>query len=808
MAGQEVKYIISADPSKFNAGVNLTQSKLKELAGATATLTSQIKSHWMGISAAVYASYASMQKAWNLAEMAAQFEEQQAGLQGLASQYGMTADAVTRMAKEAVQGQLSLVDSSKLASKALMLGFDPQHMVKFLTAAERLTDVAGGEIPEAFQAMEKAAVTGRSRGLVQYGLVVDLSKALEDYANKHGIAKDAIDAHTATQIRANVILEEAKRVTDRLGESEMSTADRMNVLRATVADLQLMLGQGLIRAGAGTVGIFQSISAASMAASTGIWKLLEAEAQLRAWMNEKVGATSWAASWRKQADEYKANAQADWQASLGYAGKSQDMFSTMFASTGDLAKAMARPLSGESTDYVDKKAQQLQERWAETKRKLEGDISTAGLDDFEKKLTDIDVEAAKLKEEFKSIAGAGATIGEWAEAQKMDAAHKAAEKDFEEYLKKQDEGYKALRDLEKELTGNTTSELQKRMNAIDAAAKQQEDLTDKALANGAIGLPQYAEYYKQIREYRKKQTTDTLADNAKALRESTINERVGVLDLGEATGTMRHADTLSERVSLTKELIAEQENYFNQMDRTKDVSAWNSQLEKVNALRKSLAELAREQMMQSPFGAAKLALKDYADYAADTGPKIYDAIKNAFDGLTDTLVDFCMTGKASFKDLANSIIKDLLRIAIQQNITGPMASGMSSLIGLGLSVAGSMFGSSSGGTNVSATVYGEAMGDAFYGGRPLAFASGGIVTSPTYFRMANGAGLMGEAGPEAVMPLKRTRSGKLGVAMDGGGGNSITINVPVSADVGSKKMIADLRGEIEKTTRKVIERHL
>ena len=50
-----------------------------------------------------------------------------------------------------------------------------------------------------------------------------------------------------------------------------------------------------------------------------------------------------------------------------------------------------------------------------------------------------------------------------------------------------------------------------------------------------------------------------------------------------------------------------------------------------------------------------------------------------------------------------------------------------------------------------------------------AFARGGIVDRPTIFPMARGAGLMGEAGPEAIMPLKRTSDGSLGVRAEGGG---------------------------------------
>jgi phage-related minor tail protein len=59
-------------------------------------------------------------------------------------------------------------------------------------------------------------------------------------------------------------------------------------------------------------------------------------------------------------------------------------------------------------------------------------------------------------------------------------------------------------------------------------------------------------------------------------------------------------------------------------------------------------------------------------------------------------------------------------------------------------------------------VLGFANDGALNGGRVQAFAAGGIVNGPTVFPMANGAGLMGEAGPEAIMPLARI-GGKLGV---------------------------------------------
>ncbi|MDD9921917.1 MAG: phage tail tape measure protein [Boseongicola sp.] len=71
-----------------------------------------------------------------------------------------------------------------------------------------------------------------------------------------------------------------------------------------------------------------------------------------------------------------------------------------------------------------------------------------------------------------------------------------------------------------------------------------------------------------------------------------------------------------------------------------------------------------------------------------------------------------------------------------------------------------------------------ANGAAFSQGKVTPFASGGIVSSPTAFPMRGGLGVMGEAGPEAIMPLSRGADGKLGVRMEGGGQPvSIVMNI-------------------------------
>lgn len=77
------------------------------------------------------------------------------------------------------------------------------------------------------------------------------------------------------------------------------------------------------------------------------------------------------------------------------------------------------------------------------------------------------------------------------------------------------------------------------------------------------------------------------------------------------------------------------------------------------------------------------------------------------------------------------------------------------------------------------SLFGFSEGAAIQGGKVIPFAKGGIVPRPTIFPMAKGAGLMGEAGPEAIMPLKRGSDGSLGVRAEGGG--TVTNNFHIHA---------------------------
>jgi hypothetical protein len=75
---------------------------------------------------------------------------------------------------------------------------------------------------------------------------------------------------------------------------------------------------------------------------------------------------------------------------------------------------------------------------------------------------------------------------------------------------------------------------------------------------------------------------------------------------------------------------------------------------------------------------------------------------------------------------------------------------------------------------------GFAKGGSFVQGRVMPFARGGVVSGPTMFPMRGGTGLMGEAGPEAIMPLSRGPDGRLGVRSEGRASRPVTVVMNIS----------------------------
>ena len=210
---------------------------------------------------------------------------------------------------------------------------------------------------------------------------------------------------------------------------------------------------------------------------------------------------------------------------------------------------------------------------------------------------------------------------------------------------------------------------------------------------------------------------------------------------------------LMKRIELEKELIGTSEEYqeviqaIQGSDKKYSDAAIQGAVARLEAINKEKAALEEMESRHKEIG---------------------DVLKSSMTEAFMSMVDGTKSVKDAFKDMARDIIKQLYEILVVKNLVN--------------SIAGAL---------------GYADGGAFSAGRQIqAYANGGVVGGPTYFPMSGGkTGLMGEAGPEAIMPLKRGKGGKLGVSVEGSSGS---VNVVNNINVTGGSDPAAIRAEVAK----------
>jgi len=157
------------------------------------------------------------------------------------------------------------------------------------------------------------------------------------------------------------------------------------------------------------------------------------------------------------------------------------------------------------------------------------------------------------------------------------------------------------------------------------------------------------------------------------------------------------------------------------------------------------------------------AFEDYQSRMKDIASQGEEFFNNVTGGIDDMLTDLAISGKATVTDLTNAIIKQMIRLGTQKMIVWLM-----SMWGGGNAIGGVQRESIPIAMNAKGNVYSSPSLSAY---------SGQVYNTPQPFMFAKGAGIFGEAGPEAIMPLQRGSDGKLGVKAAGGGANNVVVNL-------------------------------
>ncbi|MCK1969206.1 phage tail tape measure protein [Franconibacter sp. IITDAS19] len=288
----------------------------------------------------------------------------------------------------------------------------------------------------------------------------------------------------------------------------------------------------------------------------------------------------------------------------------------------------------------------------------------------------------------------------------------------------------------------------------------------KSIEAGAVALAQWTQKADEaVRKQR--EMADALKDLKDAARR--YQDEAGLTAATSGMGS-RQRDQYRER--------QEVERVFDKSDKGAEAIAARQ------AALDALAAKYRETSAAEADWQAGLSsgLADWVDNASNYAGQAANFVGSSMTGMVDTISDALSNNKASWSDWSMSVLQSLQKILLNATLVNGIQalSGSSFMSIFGVGSAGAA--ASAGGYTPSGAYASAASGVQFnakggvYASENLSAYSNSIVSTPTYFAFAKGAGLMGEAGPEAIMPLTRAGNGSLAVRAvlptQQGGGNS------------------------------------
>lgn len=260
---------------------------------------------------------------------------------------------------------------------------------------------------------------------------------------------------------------------------------------------------------------------------------------------------------------------------------------------------------------------------------------------------------------------------------------------------------------------------------------------------------------------------------------ATLNADIVGAGMGDKT-----RDRMRERLAVEREFNEKradlQLRYLTGEIRNQgEYDRYTGELEKAQAERLGNYESYYQQIDQLDADwvtGARDGLANWVDDATNYSSQAASAMQSAMSGITSNIVDMLNDNEASWNDWSVSVLKSIQTVLVNMAIANAVSS-IGSLFSFGATAGGSTpsgsYASAAAGVKLNAK-------GGVYESADLSKFSNSIVNSPTMFAFAKGAGLMGEAGPEAIMPLTRAADGSLGVrALDSGQGQGGGLSVSI-----------------------------
>ena len=442
--------------------------------------------------------------------------------------------------------------------------------------------------------------------------------------------------------------------------------------------------------------------------------------------------------------------------------------------------------------------------------KLASDEPTVQLEKYKKQLEEIKKQRAELS---KPVADSDGNLIDTTEAMKqLDVLEKNIKKKIENLEIDGKKSWKnwlsSILDVDTKLfnTGKEAGTIY--ISGIEQALSNAEGIS-KALGEKVFGKTDFLD--SQLEDLKSKITEALTIDPAKITESFTLEE---LSDENTALGTLiqkykelKQARNESYVTDELRELEKEVENLGKSetelyLIKLKEAGATEQQIEKAREYKNTINEYKEigdiYDLISVKTKEALLNTENFSEKSATTLANLASSLAQV--SVTATVNGMKELGKAlgegdnaaeamekALESMAQEILNQLPLLMMQAGLQ-LIAQGQWAL-GLGLMAGGLIDGVVAGYVQgKTSSTKANALGGVYGAEDYVAFAKGGtftnqIVSSPTYFRFAKGSGfgtgLMGEAGPEAIMPLTRSVDGSLGVEASGIGGN-VEVNIPVT----------------------------
>ena len=715
------------------------------------------------------------------------------------------------LSREGAQAALSsvgdLLSGLGVASdKALELA---QQTVQLGTDLASFTNYAGGA-EGATQALT-SALLGETEAAKSLGVVLT-DDQMEKYASSVGKSWKNLNLAEKAQLRLNAAIAQSPNAVGDFARSMNSYANQVRIADAISRDFTTTVGEGLLQAHTSALIAINGNRGAIEQLSTVISGFLASESDdLISFMDDVSD------SGKKSSTEISILASSFIQASGGakalwngiqiavdgiialvdtvIVGKEQI---NLFGEA--LYRVMTFDFEGASSSL--NKAGEIGKNWSKNIREsfsIDWNDMTKGLDmvsrpdaffkEYTKRVEKLRKDAAESARKTARSSGGGTgtnTTSTDSEKSKIESAKRALEGFRAEIEKMRGSGddfgidlVRKLNDIAKnaKTAGLSMSEMNALQNeyAQAATAQHYQKIADAirdvdiqiANLNGDTAKARILEVNKQVEELTRRLTElgeapDRVTKKAQELR-AALNLQSQIKDAQAAADFYRELAQLSGDAGRSQEYVdqllsLQADNLIRNVGITRELADEWLRLQKIQNSREAWAGAYR-------------ATQEYFSEATNLAQGFENLTTNAFSSMEDAIVAFASTGKLSFSDMVNSMISDLIRLTVRANITGPLAGAL----GSGLSNLFSDWSTNIKFNNLADSIVAGATPSAhgnILSGAGISSYSNSIVSEPTLFGFdrltpfARG-GIMGEAGPEAVMPLVRTSGGNLGVRAEG-----------------------------------------